>query len=125
MKERENVNKSDHNKELNEVKKYEIRNTFDIIGDMIKKIKNGIGGLFGGGDDDGIDVDIGGDGKKRRRRPGRGRMKGRMGRMARGAGRFLGGAGRLGGGALGTAARLGGQALTNSVNHNTQSTLFG
>jgi hypothetical protein len=100
MKERENVNKSDHNKELNEVKKYEIRNTFDIIGDMIKKIKNGIGGLFGGGDDDGIDIDVDGDGKKRRRRRGTGRMKGRMGRMARGAGRLLGGAGRLAGRAL-------------------------
>ena len=106
MKERENVNKSDHNKELNEVKKYEIKNTFDLIGDMIKKIKNGIGGLFGGGDDDGIDVDIGGDGKKRRRRRGRGRMKGRMGRMGRGAGRLLGGAGRLAGSALGGVGRV-------------------
>ena len=32
--ERENVNKSDHDKELNEVKKHEVKNTFDLIGNM-------------------------------------------------------------------------------------------
>ena len=109
MRERENVNKSDHSKELNEVKKYAIRNTFDIIGDMLKKIKNGIGSFFGsffGGGEVGGGEDGGGeDGKRRRRRRRRRKMKTRMGRIGRGAGKLVRGAGRLSGSALGSVGR--------------------
>ena len=109
MKERENVNKSDHDKELQEVRKYETKNTFDLIGGMIKKIKDGIGGLFGKEDDDsGLpDIDLGdGDNDRRDRRGRRGR-RGRLGKwkgrgkgLMRGLGRGLGGVGRFAGRAL-------------------------
>jgi hypothetical protein len=51
MKDRENVNKSNHDKELEAVKTYATKNTFDLIGKAIGgvlgKVKDGILGLLG------------------------------------------------------------------------------
>lgn len=121
MKERVNVNKADHSKELDAVRKYEIKNTFTLIADMIKGVKNKVASFFGMGEDDegGMpDFDLGGedDDPRRRRRSRRGQV--RRGRMGRGARRGLRGMRNLGsrfGGAVArhapTVARVGGAAL--------------